>query len=63
MGGEGRGRVYVHFGKGHPVCFVGPAGGDAAVAGVEMVFVYAGAVGDEVRGIGYRGWDLALSTG
>ncbi len=53
----------VHFGKGHPVCFVGPAGRDAAVAGVEMVFVDAGAVRDEVRGIGYRGWDFALSTG
>ena len=31
LGGEGK---RVHFGEGHPVCFVGPAGGDAAVAGV-----------------------------
>ena len=32
--GGGGGIVEVHFGKGHPVCWGGPAGRDAAVAGV-----------------------------
>lgn len=61
IGGGGRGGV--HGFVGHPVCFVGPAGGDAAVAGVQTVFVFAGTVGDDVRWVGSRWSCITLGTG
>lgn len=54
MGKRDRRRSDVHVFVGHPVGFVGPAGGDAPVAGVEMVFVDSGTVGYFVGSVRVR---------
>ncbi len=42
---------------------MGPAGGDAAIPGVKVVFIDAGAVRDALVRIGCRCWFLAFSIG